>query len=127
MRSHRQVAPGTEFGEEPPLGIDGPSGDRVLDPGKEVRRGGVVGSTLDGEGALGHLGQQDPRVERVDNRGGEAQAVEGGLGDDDRVEVGGLRETGGDVSAQRFEVQVGAPIGEVGSAADGTGGDPGRG
>ena len=64
-------------------------------------------------------------IERVDDVGDEAETVEGGLCYDDSVDVRCPGQAGGDVSAQRLESQVGAPVGEVRPASDGSGGDPG--
>ena len=91
---------------------------------REPRAGRVVvGAALDRERSLPDLRQHHFGAEDLVGAVEEVEPFERGGGDDDRVELGGLLEPGGDVAAQLGEREVGSPGRELRAPAHGTGAD----
>ena len=127
-----QRASTAQLGQERTLGLDHPTHARTVDGSQCGHGGQVIGPTLDGQRALGHLGQHRRRLERLD---GDAigrlplQPVHGGSGGHhcSHPVLAHGRQPGGQVPAQVGEGQIGSQVGQLHPAAGGPGGDGGPG
>ena len=122
VRTGGQRAVAAELGQERPLGIDPTSAGRVLDR-REQRsgRGRRPRGTRPPARAWATCGTNAVDVEHVGEVLGQPQPLERHRGDDDRVELGRLRQAGRHVAAQLGEGQVRPQVRELRTTTGRTG------
>src|SRR2546426_9340052 len=120
MRRERGVAVAADGEEEGALGRHRRRRRTVLHRGQERARGGGIGPALEGERALPHRRQELLRRERMRRRLGDAETLEAGGREDERVNgaLAPAAEPRVDVAAERRHGQVRPAREELRAAAD---------
>ena len=120
-------ASAVECRQHRPFGENSGMGFRVIQRQERRSRGFVVGAGFQSECALADGGEHDLRCDPFGNPAREAQTVEAGLCQDDRVVLACIkfREPRIDISADIGEIQVRAVVQKLGLAAKAAGSDSG--
>lgn len=111
-----EVAVSAQLDQECPLGVDAPPGPSVLDDPDHGIDGHVVGTALDGQGSLGHLGHHLVDGEDVIHTVGQAESLQRHRGHHHGASGRDAAEPGGHVAPKLYELQVRSKRRELGPA-----------